>query len=329
MTKYKLILFLFFLLSVLAALFFSLFSKPKEERKNVTQKFVEVSAPVAIEGLPKRAGPVNFSYQGTKVAPITLPAYQGTLPTGSQALFPVGEKISTMLGIAATASSAIINNYYLYLREQPPKHFSLTQMGENVTMSYQLNKTPNLPASSAPAKEKAQEFFLNLNIFPSTLHFTYQEQISAGLEGSSIPEYPQPILTSHVFGLLLGNYYLLTPVYNQSWAFASIDQTGTVRFASVTMPYTNIIEVAKVSLITPEDAVSNLSLGRGVVTSVSSMKGDYFGEDIAFTEGLVNNYDLVYVYQNGSILPAYRLLGVGQTPEGPQEFEAIVLASPQ
>lgn len=329
MKKYKLILFLFFLLSVLVVLFFSLFSKPKEVSKETNKKVVEVSSLITTEGLPKISGAITFTYQGTKVAPTTLPAYQGALPTGSQMLRPIGENISTILGITATASSAIINNYYLYLREQPPQHFSLTQMGENVTISYQLNKTPSLPASSTPAKEKAQEFFINLNIFPSTLLFTYQKQVSAGLEGGGIPEYPQPILTNHVFGLLLGDYYLLTPVYNQSWAFASIDQTGTVRFASTTIPYSNIIETTRVSLITPEDAVSNLALGRGVVTSVSSMKGDYFGEDVAFTEGLVNDYDLVYIYQKGSILPAYRLLGVGQTPEGPQGFEAIVLASPQ
>lgn len=285
-----------------------------------------------VQNFPNVPPGTTFIYDGLqKSTPETLPTYQVGPDMTISSLNSLATRMSDGLGFTATPSAAVIKGSFVFVRNQDPLSFYLARNDSGVSLSYQRLLAANVPRSSVPTDKIASAFLGQLNISPAPYSLSPLGQQTNMGESIAIGDIPVPQLYKYGFGVSITNVPVLTTDHTLQWGIVVVDENGIVRLTKTTLPYPSPMPVGNSRLVSLQSALAGLAAGRGVLVSVSGPEQNYFDAvPPSFSRGVVSDFAIVYAKTGDRLVPAYRLVGSGQTQDGKtQSFEALVLASAQ
>lgn len=273
----------------------------------------------------------TFTFVGPeKPVPESITTYKIGAALADSELNSLANLLSKQLGFTASASAGIIKGNFVFVINEGARSFYLTRNAAGTNLSYQVRLAAQNQLQTPTPDVIADNFIHQLNIFPSSYTTSPLGQQPTVGEDILVKDIPPPKIYAYGFGLLLNNIPILTPQYSFSWGLVAVDGRGLVRLAKVAFPFSAPSPGGNIKIVSLENALRGLSVGKGALVRMTSLNKDYFDVAPAFTNGVVSDFTIVYVAAENRLVPAYRFLGTGVTPEGKtQSFEAVVLAIAQ
>jgi hypothetical protein len=301
----------------------------KQQNRGPAAPTILVDPPPRIIEVPEIPEGAIFIYSGPdKPIPPSLPVYGYTESLSGAALLSLGNKISSSFGLISSPSALIDGDYFAYTRNDEYKSFSLSNTKNVVNVTYQRILVEDTSLFVQTDGQSLPSFFLPLLSLSGDAMIYPIQMDKTVFDGVVLLETPTPDVTNFGFGISLNNHPLLTRENTKRWASALIDNRGAVRILNY-IPAPTVTRRQDVPIVPLNEAVANINAARGDILWITQTTGEEYGVTPSFAEGVLNDFSLVYVYQNNRLAPAYLFNGSGKAQTGDtQIFEVLVLAVP-
>jgi hypothetical protein len=270
-----------------------------------------------------------FSYDGPqKTFPESVYIYQDDLSLLPTSLVSVGDAMSVALGLTGTASAFIDGQTVSYTKEEVNRSFSLAGTLGVVSVNYQRSLVEDDTVIIEGEGKNDAPLLKNLLGLSGKLSLYPVSSETFPSEGVVIRERPAPTTQTTAFGLYIDGAPLLSKTYSKRWVTTVVDNLGAVRLLSFLLPPHPRV-VGSTPIISTTDAITNINSNRAALLRASGPEEDLYDQPAAsFKNGLLKDYELVYVYKDSSLVPAYIFSGTGTSLGGlRQNIEVLVMAS--